>query len=280
MKTIDQIFSRMVVKNTLVCCGLDPDLSKIPLEISKQKISDEEKVFMFLCTVIDLTAPHVCLYKAQKAFFDILPRGHEVLKKVIEYVHKNYQGIPVVLDCKIGDTRNTMSIYIKNIFDILDADGVVANPYMGDDTMIPLAELSEKAIIVLVKTSNPKGSVIQDIILEKSLPLWRYVLDLVINRWNYNNNMIPVLSSNCECNMAGIRMLVPENMLILLAGVGAQNGSYSNLDLLLNKNKNGVFVNSSRGILYSSIQKPWRVAIEDAVIELKNNLNKAGGRYE
>jgi orotidine-5'-phosphate decarboxylase len=151
---------------------------------------------------------------------------------------------------------------------------------MGDDTIFPLAELSEKAIIVLVKTSNQKGSVIQDLILENDLPLWRYVLDLVINRWNYNGNMIPVLSSNCECSMAGIRTLIPENMPILLAGVGAQNGNYSNLSLLLNKNKNGVFVNSSRGILYPDIQKPWRVAIEDAVIELKNNLNKAGGRYE
>ena len=280
MKTIDQIFSRMISNNTLVCCWLDPDLSKIPFEIHEQNISDEEKVFKFLCTVIDITASHVCLYKAQKAFFDILPGGHEVIKSLIAYVHKNYPGLPVVVDCKINDIDNTMLIYIKNIFDSLNADGVVVNPYMGDDTMFPLAELSEKAIIVLVKTSNQKGSVIQDLILENDLPLWRYVLDLVINRWNYNGNMIPVLSSNCECNMAGIRAIIPENMPILLAGVGAQNGNYSSLNLLLNKNKNGVFVNSSRGILYSNTEKPWRLAIENAVIELKESLNKTGGRHE
>jgi len=280
MKTIDQIFYRMVSNNTLVCCGLDPDLNKIPFEISQQKISNEEKVYKFLRTVIDVTAQHVCVYKAQKAFFDILPGGHEVLRSLIEYVHKNYPGLPVIVDCKIGDIDNTMSVYIKNIFGSLNADGVVVNPYMGDDTISPLAELSEKAIIVLVKTSNPDGSMIQDLIIHNNLPLWRYVLDLVINRWNYNNNMIPVLSSNCMCDMAELRALIPENMPILLAGVGAQNGSYANLGLLLNKSNNGVFVNSSRGILYSDIKKPWCIAIEDAVIKLKNDLNKEGGRYE
>lgn len=280
MKTVDQIFLRMVSNKTLVCCGLDPDLSKIPLEISEQNISDEEKVFKFIRTVVDITAPHVCLYKAQKAFFDILPGGHEVLRNLITYVHEHHPGLPVVVDCKINDIDNTMLVYIKNIFGSLNADGVVVNPYMGDDTLFPLAELSDKAIIVLVKTSNPKGSLIQDLILENDFPLWKYVLSLVINRWNYNNNMIPVLSSNCDCDMTGIRALIPDNMPILLAGVGAQNGSYSNLPLLLNKNKSGVFVNSSRGILYSNVQKRWRVAIEDAVILLKNNLNKAGGRYE
>ena len=51
----------MKTYNTLLCCGLDPDISKIPLEIMKEKNSDEEKVLTFLRTVIDITAPYISL---------------------------------------------------------------------------------------------------------------------------------------------------------------------------------------------------------------------------
>ena len=266
--------------NTLACCGLDPDLTKLPQEIATQKISKEEKMFEFLKTVIDLTANSVCAYKAQKAFFDLLPGGHDVLKETISYVHKNHSGLSVIVDCKIGDIDNTMTAYIQNIFGELKADGVVVNPYMGNDVMMPLAELGEKAIVVLAKTSNPSGGIVQDVILHDGQTLWQHILDLVINRWNYNENMIPVLSSTVRVNMSELRSLIPNKMPILLAGVGAQGGDCVDLPKLLNSNKTGVFVNSSRGILYSKGDKPWRDGIKDAAIELKEMLNKEGGRYE
>ncbi|MFH0740018.1 MAG: orotidine-5'-phosphate decarboxylase [bacterium] len=276
MKTNEKIFVRMKSCNTLLCGGLDPDLKKIPLEILEKKISDEDKVLVFLRTVVDITAPHVCVYKVQKAFFDKLGGGHNVLKDIIDYIHTSHQGIPVVVDCKIGDTKNTMEAYIENIFGLLQADGVVANPYMGDDPIMPLAELTDKTIVVLVKTSNPSGSIVQDVLLANGKPLWRYILDMVINRWNFNGNMVPILSSTAEINLAEIRPIIPDNMPVLFAGVGAQGGTYENLHDLLNFDNIGVFVNSSRDILYPpQSQQPWRVAIEQATIELKNALNKA-----
>lgn len=281
MKTVDKILARMKLCNTLVCCGLDPDLKKIPFEISELKISDEEKVYKFICSVVDLTSSHVCVYKAQKAYFDLLPSGHEVLKNVIGYVHKTCPQVPVILDCKIGDIDNTMSVYIKNIFGNLEADGVVANPFMGNDTIIPLAELSEKAIVVLVQTSNPTAAVIQDLILQNGNPLWKYILDLLVNDWNYNNNMIPVFSSNSTWDLSETRKFIPNDMPILLAGIGAQGGNYSNLRHLLNTEGIGVFVNSSREILYpAQNQKSWDAATEEAVVKLKNELNKARGQNE
>ena len=48
MKANDQILEQMRTRNTLLCCGLDPDLSKMPLELTEKKISDEDKVFEFL----------------------------------------------------------------------------------------------------------------------------------------------------------------------------------------------------------------------------------------
>lgn len=273
MKAIDQIFVRMKTYDTLLCCGLDPDLKQIPFEIMSKNISNEEKVLDFLRIVVDITAPYVCAYKVQKAFFDTLPGGHEVLKELINYVHLLYKGIPIIIDCKIGDIDNTMTTYLYNLFDVLQADGVVVNPYMGDDVMLPLAKCTDKAIVVLAKTSNLTGGIVQDVMLKNDWPLWRYILDLIVNRWNTGENMIPVISSTANLNISAIRSAIPDKMPILLAGIGAQGGSCVNLHQLLNSEKVGVFVNSSRGILYSKKQKQWRVAIKDSAIDLKDILN-------
>lgn len=274
MKANNQILERMKTRNTLVCCGLDPDLKKMPAEIVGRDISDEDKVLEFLQVVVDVTAPHVCAYKAQKAFFDELAGGHEVLRKLIDYIHSMHKNIPVIVDCKIGDIGNTMDAYIRNLFNLLQADGIVVNPYMGDDVLLPLVEWADKSIVVLVKTSNPSGGIVQDVALQDGQPLWRYMLNLVVNRWNQNENMVPVLLSTVGIDMAEIRSLIPDGMPILLAGIGAQGGSYDGLRNLLNSENIGVFVNSSRGILYPQSQKPWRVAIEKAVVDLKESLNK------
>ncbi len=274
MRAIDQIVARMKMYNTLLCCGLDPDPDKMPLEIRERKVSVEEKVLAFLVAVVNATAPHVCVYKAQKAFFDLLPGGHQVLKELIAYIHASHPGIPVIVDCKIGDIDNTMAAYIRNLFAELKADGIVVNPYMGDDVMLPLAEFTDKAIVVLAKTSNPSGGIVQDVMLQNGLPLWRHILDLVVNRWNSGENMIPVVSSTVELDVPKIRLIIPDKMLILFAGIGAQGGSYAGLLQLLNSDGIGVFVNSSRGILYPKSQKHWRIAIEYAAQELKDILNQ------
>lgn len=264
--------------NTLACVGLDPDLKKMPLEILRRDISDEEKVLMFLEGVVDYTAQHVCAYKAQKAFFDKLSGGHQVLKELVAYIHVAHPEIPLIVDCKVGDIDNTMEAYMENLFGKLNADGIVVNPYMGDDVLLPLMKLRDKAIVVLVKTSNPAGSIVQDVVLESGKPLWRYMLELVINRWGRNQNMIPVLSATAGLDVAPLRTIIPDEMPILLAGVGAQGGGCESLRGLLNSEGIGVFVNSSRAVLYPpQSRQPWQKAIEEAAIELKDVLNKARG---
>ncbi|EKD23652.1 MAG: orotidine 5'-phosphate decarboxylase, partial [uncultured bacterium] len=266
MNANEQIMVRMRSHGTLLCAGLDPDLRKLPFEVLKKSGTDEEKVFEFLRGVVNATGTHVCAYKAQKAFFDLLPGGHDVLKEIIRYIHKTQLGVPVIVDCKIGDIDNTMATYIENLFGLINADGIVINPYMGDDVVAPLIELTDKAIIIIVKTSNASGSIVQDIALSDGRLLWQYLLDLVVNRWNKNGNMIPVLSSTAGLDMIKLRSLIPDTMLILLAGIGVQGGNYDDLRSLLNSERVGVFINSSRGLLYPASFEPWQTAIETAAI--------------
>lgn len=274
MKVSKQILSRMKSHKTLLCCGLDPDISKMPKELVEKNISDENKILEFLNGVIDVTSSHVCAYKIQKAFFDVFPGGHNALKETVSYIHRYYPSIPVIIDCKIGDIENTMEVYTKNLFEIIQADGVVANPYMGDDAIKPLSLFTDKAVLVLVKTSNPSSSIIQDVMLENGQPFWHHVLTLVVNRWNNNSNMIPIISTTGNVNLKEIRSMVPDNMPIFLSGIGAQGRSYSNLNQLINSDNTGVIINSSRSILYPLSHKFWQDAVEEEALKLKNYLNE------
>ena len=261
--------------DTLVCCGLDPDIPKFPKEIREKKISSEEKTLAFLMGAIDSTAAHVCAYKIQKAFFDIMPNGHDVLKSIIEYVHRNYPEIVVFVDCKIGDIDNTMDVYGLNLFEVLRADGVVVNPYMGDDAVSSLAAYKEKSILVLAKTSNPGGGIVQDVMLKNGQLLWEYMLSLILGRWNRNKNTIPILSSTAQMDMKYLRKMIPDHTPVFLAGVGVQGGDESSLKLLLNSEGIGVIINSSRGILYKRYRGlDWKTSIGRAAKELKERLNK------
>ncbi len=266
----------MATKNTLACVGLDPDLTKMPLSITGPHASDEVKVSRFLREVIDITGPHVCSYKVQKAFFDVFPKGHELLAKVVAYAQDRYPEVVVFIDAKVGDIDNTMEAYLHNIFEEIRADGLVVNPYMGDDVLKPFESLGDKAGIVLVKTSNPGADIVQNAVLSDGRMLWQYMLQLVAERWNKSSNLIPVLSSIADADLSIVRQVIPDDMPILFAGYGVQGGNLNHFRQLLDSTGRGVFINSSRGVLYpyDPTETEWRQKVLDAVIELKEALNQ------
>ncbi len=274
MSVIAMLTNRMQMGDTLACCGLDPDLAYIPSEVTG---SDEERVFGFLAGIVDETAAHVCAYKVQKAFFDRLHGGHDVLVELVKYVHDTQPGLPVFIDCKIGDIDNTMRAYVDLLLGEAGADGVLVNPYMGDEVLQAFGDYPDRAIIVLARTSNSGAAVVQDALMADGRPMWQYMLQLVVERWNENGNLIPVISSTASLDMKTVRPMIPDTMPILLAGVGAQGGDYSDIAALLNSGDAGVFVNSSRGLIFppTSNELSWRESTARAVVAFKNELNRA-----
>ena len=120
----------------------------------------------------------------------------------------------------------------------------------------------------------------RDYLAVRQLPdgrmLWQYVLELVAERWNRGANLIPVLSSTADLDLSGVRQVIPDDMPILFAGYGTQGGNLAHFRQLLDSNGRGVFMNSSRGILYpyDPGETEWRQRILHAVIELKDALNR------
>lgn len=259
----------------MVCAGVDPDLSKIPQWMKIQ--TPEETIFCFLKRYIDIVAPYVSVFKVQKAFFDIYSGGHELLKNVIEYTHVQHPNNPILLDCKIGDIGNTMNIYLKNIFDHLNADGVLVNPYMGEDVFDACSQYPDKIFVPLIKTSNPGGEIIQNTILQTGQYLWEYILRLSMQKWNKNGNIIPVLSQIDDKEaLKRARDIIPQDTPILFAGGGVQGRELSDIYYLLNTSNSGIFVNSSRALMYPQVKdgEIWEDSIKRTVINFKNSLEK------
>ncbi|MEO8886657.1 MAG: orotidine-5'-phosphate decarboxylase [Mucilaginibacter sp.] len=264
----------MIRLNTLVCVGLDPIISLIPISINKyEKL--EDRIFDFLKTVIEVTADHCCAYKIQKAFFDEFDFGLILLKRIVLFIKSECPKKIIIIDCKIGDVEHTLSAYTKNLFSNIGADAIVVNPYMGNEIFDCFKKYPEKLFLVLVRTSNPGAAVIQDLKLTSGEKLWQFILKILVEKWRDLPNCIPVLSLNDVKQFAYIRTVIPDSMTIFYAGYGAQGKGITGLNSLINTQGYGLLVNSSRGILYSNDEKSmdWKNEILKNVTKMKVGLN-------
>lgn len=258
---------------SLVCCGLDPDTSLIPPFLFKNR-SDTVAVLHFLRAAVQQTKDLVCAYKIQKAFFDLLPDGSRALKSIVSYIRSVDPSLPIIVDAKTGDIENTMDAYLRYFFVVLGVDAILVNPYMGDDVFTPFERYPSKGAVVLARTSNPGGALIQDRVLNDSKTVWRTVFETVEARWKSGMAFIPVVAATTEMPLLEIAATSPD-MPIFLAGVGAQGGAIERIAQLLQTNPNRlVLVNSSRALLYEgSPGENWAVLIGQRTREMRDRIN-------
>ncbi|WP_163833629.1 orotidine-5'-phosphate decarboxylase [Spartinivicinus ruber] len=254
--------------NSLVCVGLDPDLSRLPAGLAPQR----ESIFEFNKAIIDATHDLVCAYKPQIAYFSACS-AEEQLEQTIRYIKTNYPDIPVILDSKRGDIGSTAQQYAVEAFERYQADAVTINPYMGVDSAEPFLTYQDRGVILLCRTSNSGASDIQDLVVNGS-PLYEKVADLVANQWNKHNNCLLVVGATWPEQMAKIRSIVGD-MAFLVPGAGAQGGDVEQL-VKAGKTEDGtgLIVNSSRGILYASSGRDFAEAARNETLKLRDLINQ------
>lgn len=256
------------IKYSLLCAGIDPDESKIP------RFKKIRNTWFYLKNYINATKDFVCCYKIQKAFFDNINNGEKLLYRTINYIHQLDKKIPIIMDCKIGDIENTMYAYMEHIFDKLNADGVVINPYMGSDVLNFAKIYPNKMFAVLVRTSNTGADLIQNLVLRNSECLWIHLLNEIMSNFNGNKNIIPILSRLNSGEHMKLKNIISENTPVLFAGVGTQNGNLSDIKYILNKQKNNVFFNVSRKLMYPDcVKSSYFIEISKMAKQLKERAN-------
>ena len=253
-------------KSSLLCIGLDTDISKLPESISK----NANGVLQFNKKIIESTKKYVCAYKINLAFYEALGKdGWKVLNGTLKSIPKN---IITIADGKRGDIGNTASQYAKSLFDDFGFDAVTVNPYMGYDSVEPFLNYKNKGIFLLAVTSN-KGAYDFQFLKVGKLPLYKHVVKTSL-KWNKNNNIGFVVGATKSSQLKELRKLAPKSP-FLIPGVGAQGGNLRDAVKHGSTIKNNfAIINVSRSVLYASSGKDFAIAARKETIKLAVEILK------
>ena len=265
MKTfISRLEARAREVNSFLCVGLDPHPGDLPAPTA-------DHAREFCLRLIESTADLVATYKPNAAFFEALGlEGVAALQDVIAAVP---DGIPVILDAKRGDIASTARAYAQAAFQVLGADAVTVNPYLGRDAVAPFLEDPARGVFLLCKTSNPGSVDLQDLqvnnlgIDSKSYPgftVYEQVARLA-QSWNKNDNLGLVVGATHPEALRRVRAVAPD-LWVLAPGVGAQGGDLrATIKAGLRQDGMGLLLPVSRGVSQSEDPRQAAKALRTAI---------------
>jgi len=239
-----EIFANICQKKSFLCIGLDTDVEKIPVLL-------EKNIYAFNKAVIDATDDFCIAYKLNLAFYESEGvEGWKALERTVDYIRTYYPQQFIIADAKRGDIGNTAVKYAQTFFEKLPFDAVTVAPYMGEDSITPFLNFQNKWVILLAFTSNSGAKDFQFFENKDGTFLFEEVLKKSMKWGNPDNMMYVVGATNAEM-VRQIRKIVPNNFL-LVPGVGAQGGDLQLVSRMGMNDQCGLFVNSSRQILYAN----------------------------
>ncbi len=292
---MDQLDAAVRRRGNPVLVGLDPRFELLPdgMAPADATWAQRAEAYTTFCRgVIDVVSPLVAVVKPQAAFFEQLgPPGMEALAEVIRYAQK--QGLLVILDGKRNDIGSTAAAYADGFLgrdgqSAWGADALTVSPYLGDDSLRPFVDVATAraaGVFVLVKTSNPGGGLLQDLVAENQ-PIYRHVgahVDQLaretVGACGYGA-VGAVVGATWPEQLAELRAAMP-NTWFLVPGFGSQGGTAQDVAAAFDPSGGGAIVNNSRGILFAFRRgeyaqrfgsSRWQEAVEAATGEMIDQL--------
>lgn len=267
---MERLVEAQHTNNSLLCVGLDPDLSRFPEAIVR---GSDNPVRDFNRAIIDATSDLACCYKPNLGFY--LPFGQAGIDALIDLRQTVPSHIPVLLDAKVGDIDTTSAAYARAYFDEWKFDGVTVNPFMGHDSIAPILNYADRGIFILAKTSNAGSGFLQDQVVEACQQPVSHLVTKSAVEWNLAGNVGLVVGATYPEQLGAIRKLAPE-MPILVPGVGAQAGELeASVQAGIDRNSAGLLINASRAISYASSGEDYQDAARSAAIAFRDRINAA-----
>jgi len=284
----DRIADAVGRKRSQVVVGLDPVPDLLPVELRGEAVLGREHAAAacarFCCGIVDAVAPYAVAVKPQSAFFEAHgAAGARAFAEVCAYARA--AGLLVIADVKRGDIGSTAHAYAQAFIPL--ADAVTVNPYLGGDSVEPFLEACRRegaGIFCLVKTSNPGGADVQDVVLADGGKLWEHVARLVSD-WGEDligerglSAVGAVVGATFPREVAQARELLPRSVL-LLPGIGAQGGAPADLAAAFANGPAGALVSASRSVIYASDESggDWRSAAGAVAERLAREVWLASG---
>lgn len=243
----NQLYNRILAKQSFLCVGLDPDMSLIPHSVRNL----EYPLFEFNKEIIDATAPYAVAFKLNLAFYECEGlKGWEQFEMTASYIREHYPAQLIIADAKRGDIGNTAKKYAAAFFEKTDFDAVTIAPYMGRDSVDPFLEYDGKWAVILALTSNSSSSDFETLNISGSeVPLYSEVIRKSMEWGSIDNTMFVCGATKAE-KLTQIREICPDHFL-LVPGVGAQGGSVEQVSLYGMNSKCGLLINASRSVIFA-----------------------------
>lgn len=244
---------------TSLCVGIDPD----PAQIPSMYASSPDGVRQWVQLLVRASEPHAAAYKVNIAFFEALGSdGWAIAEEIRDAVPRS---TPLIVDAKRGDIGNTVRAQARSLFDVLGADAVTANPYLGIGSLAPLLERDDRFVYLLCRTSNPESAEFQEAIVGPSGSAPAEALYLRVARQAEARpearagRIGLVAGATAGDSFTALRSAAP-SLPLLVPGVGAQGGD---VELVVQHGAatsgsaarrcgGGLLVNVGRGISWSS----------------------------
>lgn len=277
----DRLHEAVHRKNSRVCVGLDPRPGKYPKELAG--LPEQEACLRFCRGIIDAVREDAPVVKPQIAFFEQLgPEGFGIYADVCR--HARERGLLVIGDVKRGDIGSTSAAYAEAHLGKIDCDAITVNPFFGTDGVVPFIDAARRhgaGIFLLVKTSNPSSSELQDLTVEGT-PVYHKLAEQV-SRWGEDlvgeagwSSVGAVVGATHPEIAVELRRVMPRTF-FLVPGYGAQGAGAADAARCFGPEGSGAVVNASRSIIFA--WKPetddWTGPIREATRAMKEDLNAA-----
>jgi orotidine-5'-phosphate decarboxylase len=248
-----------------VCVGLDPRWEQLPAgfrRVASVALKAKSDAYARFCKeVCDVVASLVAVVKVQAAFFEELgPAGMTAMATLID--HAQRCGLIVIVDGKRKDIGSTAEAYARGYLggakSAWHADAITVSPFLGDDSLTPFVDVASEhgaGVFVLVKTSNPGGRMLQDLVCDDRSIYARvaeYVERLATTTaGNCGYGCIgAVVGATYAAQLAELRRAMPHAWL-LVPGYGRQGGTAADVAAAFDSRGLGAIVNNSRGIIFA-----------------------------
>jgi orotidine-5'-phosphate decarboxylase len=291
---IDQLIDKINALGNPSVVGMDTDAAYLPEDMQK-KAKDAKSasslVFEFNRNIIDKIHNAVPAVKVQAAYYEMLgAEGYRAFGDTLRYAKS--KGMITIADVKRNDIGSTAAAYSKAFFSgvsfgenretVFESDFITLNGYLGIDGIAPFLQDAgtERGVFILVKTSNPSSSQLQDLRLSDGRAVYEAMGGLV-KEWGAGkagkhgySAVGAVVGATHPSEAAVLRSLMPETF-FLVPGYGAQGGTAKDLKPCFDGRGGGAIVNSSRGIIcaYKS-KKYFGLSYADAALEAALDMKK------